>query len=205
MKNQRQAILVILAGALLASCSNSTPGLPEQELLKRDMSQFSSEELSIDLFAARGSLFGSSFERYIVKDSILWKECGAVSRNKSNAPKLTIEQRRVEEITPLQRGALQRLKHRLQETTLAHPQKNPLPGGLFAVSSPGILELRSEATHVLSSVDATSDGQTPQLKVVRKIFEALRGVGSTICDSPTFYGIGKRSFTSDNREDGVKL
>lgn len=167
-------------------------------------------ELALDLFAARGFLGGSDYERYHISGDVLWRECGKVQPNKRAAsqksptegdsifredPQLEITQRRIEHLSAEQLGALKLKSQELLTSIAATSPATPPPGSVFSLAAPGLLELSvtlgKNKERVVTSVDAVSEQETESLSGVYRLFAALRGIGPEICSARTFFGIGK--------------
>lgn len=191
--------------ALCSGCSNlgslqhssPPPGTPKGEL-------------SLDLFAARGFLGGSDYERYHITGDVLWRECGKVMPNKRPAgekkptegdtifredPQLEIVQRRIEHLTPEQLGTLKLKAQELLSSIAATTPSTPPPGSVFSLSAPGLLELSvglgKSRERIVTSVDAVSDQENEALSGAYRLFSTLRGIGPEICTARTFFGIGR--------------
>ena len=168
--------------------------------------------LAVDVFSARGFLGGSEYERYVIKDNFLWRECGSISQAKASAsseelegdellgedPSLKVNQRRVEKLSPEQMTRLKQLAARLLKAKEKTEKRSPLPGGYFSLSDPGLFELgvklgKADA-RIVTSVDAVADKNSPELAETYELFASLRGVGPTICNARTFFGIGRKTF-----------
>jgi len=169
------------------------------------------EALKLDVFAARGFLGGSEYERYHLEDRVLWKECGSVSpagRAKeqkklegdevlSKDPQLSIQERRVEKLDGDQMNAIRsKAWELLSERAQQGLHDEPPPGSVFALSAPGVFEMYAEFAakkdRIISSVDAVADKSTSSLEKAHELFALLRGVGPEICGVRTFYGIERK-------------
>lgn len=168
------------------------------------------EAVSIDLFAARGFLGGSEYERYHLNETTLWKECGGVissgksKKNKkldgdkvfSSDPQLDLEQRRVDKLNDDQLISIQ---EKILKILDAQKRNNnptlPPPGSVFSLAEPGVLELKisvgNSSKRFITSVDAVADSENDVLKEANGLFAYLRGIGKGICNSKTFFGIEK--------------
>lgn len=171
-----------------------------------------SAELEIDLFSAKGFLGGSEYERYHVKDNVVWRECGQVDTSKRHSapplegdevlrsdPNLVVRERRVERLDPGWENELLERAARFIADMEASQRKPPLPGSVFSLTEPGMFELavalHGKKQRLITSVDALSDDETMSdsiaLRAAHRLFEALRGVGPVICEAETFFGIGR--------------
>ena len=194
---------LIVAAFALASCSRP---LEEEMQLPEELRN---TPIQIDVFSARAFLGGSDYERYYLTGNVLWRECGHVSATEQppagaqkelegdrvfpNDPSLTIVQRRVEKLTPEQ---LVRLKVKSAELFKMHALsdvKEPLPGSMFSLSEPGMVEIRitfgPTKFNLLTSVDGVADKDTPVLEHANILLAYLRGLGPVVCESETFSGI----------------
>ncbi len=174
-----------------------------------------SKDLTIDLFAARGFLGGSDYERYVVTEDVLWRECGQIQSSKQAAakqskdqpaldgdkvfkrdPNLQIQERRVEVLSSSQRGKLDSLAAEFIQALDSAAGKQPPPGSVFSLSEPGLFELavRRDETkeRLVTSVDAVSDGSAQSLSEAKELYSAIRGIGPMICGSNSFYGVYRK-------------
>lgn len=187
---------------LSTGCANLQPSTPQAGVPRG--------ELSLDLFAARGFLGGSDYERYHVTGDVLWRECGKVLSNKRDTsekkpvegdtifredPQLEIVQRRIEHLSPEQLGTLKLKAQELLSSISATSPQTPPPGSVFSLAAPGLLELTvglgKSRERVVTSVDAVSEQESESLSGVHRLFATLRGIGPEICTARTFFGIGK--------------
>ena len=167
-------------------------------------------ELALDLFAARGFLGGSDYERYHITGDVLWRECGKVLANKQPAgekkpaegdtifredPQLEIVQRRIEHLSPEQLGTLKLKAQELLTSIAATSPQTPPPESVFSLAASGLLELNvglgTSRGRVVTSVDAVSEQESESLSGVHRLFATLRGIGPEICTARTFFGIGR--------------
>ena len=168
------------------------------------------DTLQLDVFAARGFLGGSDYERYVLKQDVLWRECGNVvatgaqqqrDRVEGDAvfaddPSLDMVQRRVEEVSSAQRRKIALVAQRLIEEIKQREQRRPpSPGSVFSLSSPGLFELQiavgTESQRIVTSVDAVADKDGRVLETAHELFAGLRGIGPAICHSQTFFGVAR--------------
>lgn len=169
------------------------------------------EALKLDIFAARGFLGGSEYERYHLEDKVLWKECGSVSpagkapKEQKNLegdevlskdPQLSIQERRVEKLDSDQLASIrEKAWELLTEREKSATHNEPPPGSVFSLSAPGVFEMfvnfASKKERIISSVDAVAD-MAPSLDKAHELFSLLRGVGPEICGVRTFYGIERK-------------
>lgn len=202
----RGSVIRLTAASLLMlstfGCSYLTPA-------KDDGGQFDSIPLSIDVFAARGFLGGSDYERYYLQEDFVWRECGNVAKRAKSKrkqkiegdevfaddPGLELKQRRVEAVSLENRRLLKRRVAQFIESLAPDRTKEPPPGSFFALSDPGLFELKvklgSKSAALVTSVDAVAEGETLALERAHAVFSALRAIGPTICQAATFYGIGR--------------
>ncbi|MBP9837889.1 MAG: hypothetical protein KBC84_04175 [Proteobacteria bacterium] len=165
--------------------------------------------LQIDVFAARGFLGGSNFERYHLVENVVWRECGDInSKSKKkeitlkgdslfkNDPQLETQERIVDNLNKEKLVTIQNSVLKLMETLKADPSTLPPPGSVFSLSDPGIIEVEitvgKNVKHLITSVDAVSDSETSKLKAMNNLITNLRSIGKEICHQDTFFGIGKR-------------
>lgn len=181
-----------------AAISHSASGSPSASGSSATVPKFAA-----DLFVARGFLGGADYERYALKDTVLWRECGGVvSGKKSSAPtlegdealkrdpNLDLAERRVETLKEAERENLIGLARAvLKERSTSLPQ----PGSVQAITGPGVFELSltvdGTEERILTSVDAVSNSETRQLKAVKRFFSTLRSQGPTVCKAKTFFGM----------------
>ena len=200
----RPFILLLATTTLLAGCSGLfEPGPASEE-------ESFSGKLELDVFAARGFLNGSDYERYVLKDDVLWRECGSLvsAKNKqaqtsgiqgdnvfTSDPNLTITQRRVETLTNQDRAKAARQTDLLLQALATAPAPLPPPGGVFGLSQSGVIEasvtLNNRSQRVLTSVDAVSEPESAAATALNSFLATVRSFGPTICRDPTFFGIGK--------------
>lgn len=201
MRNARSFLLIPFL-CFLPGCSLLAPSEPGGTSIV---------PVSLDIFAARGFLGGSDYERYVMKNGVLWRECGSVlpkskpgDDSKSGAakgagdvalprdPSLSIQQRRVEVLKPEDQGLVLGALRTLLETP-----KGELPGpeSVFSLADGGIFEVKVEmdgkSLRAVTNVDAVSDSKTDFSAFLAKVFTAVRTIGPTICRSETFFGVGK--------------
>ncbi|GEM_PF-5047925 len=197
-------------GIKFPQTSGSTSQLDEATNLE------SLKTLDLDAFAARGFLGGSDFERYRLVNGQIWRECGMVlPRSKSgklqkrkslegdeifpNDPNLTVAERRVDSVNSKQAQAIESAVREWMPLVSGSRGKTPLPGSVFSLAEPGVLELGvkrdGEKARLVTSVDAVSD-KADGLMVLSKshaLLELLRGVGPEICQRRSFFGIGRET------------
>ncbi|MCB0323058.1 MAG: hypothetical protein KDD69_05770 [Bdellovibrionales bacterium] len=230
MTPQRLKVLFVVGLSLLTSaagsgCSSSLGGsFLGRDTLSRQSStsgrgsaKHASLPLEVDVFSARGFLGGSEYERYVLNDDVMWRECGSIAKRSPDGsggaadipedlegndvlpadPNLAIEQRRVEPVNEAQQSLLKELALAVLETAEHTDRREPPPGSFFSLSDPGLFELNirlgERSSRILTSVDAVADRQSPSLAKAHDLFATLRGIGPTICDAPTFFGITRLS------------
>lgn len=175
-----------------------------------EFAEVSNKALSIDVFSARGFLGGSEYERYYLKDDLLWRECGSISKKAptqtpqalrgdtvfKSDPNLTIEQRRIERVSGEKEKELKLTAARLVKDLKEDSQSIPPPGPFFSLTEPGVFEIQislgEDQTRIITSVDAVADKDSDTLSRTHELFATVRGVGPTICESPTFFGIARQ-------------
>jgi hypothetical protein len=194
MRNGLILLTVFFLLALFSGCSlqTSRPVDLPKTLTKMDL----------DLFAARGFLGGSDYEHYVLKDGLLWRECGSVTPkaeldNLSDARKrslLQVRQKRLESLTPETQYPIVLAARALHEELKAG-EKLPGPESVRSIRDGGVLELRIKGetgeVNILTNVNAVSEPKTKTLEQLKKLFSATRGVGPLICDAQTFFGVGR--------------
>ena len=174
-----------------------------------------SKSLTIDLCAARGFLGGSDYERYVLTEDVLWRECGQIQSSKQAAakrakdqpaldgdtilkkdPNLQIQERRVEVLSSTQRGKVDMLSAELLQILSESKGKQPPPGSVFSLSEPGLFELSvrrdEKKERLVTSVDAVSEGAGKSLAEAKSLYEAVRGIGPEICGSKSFFGVYRK-------------
>jgi hypothetical protein len=174
--------------------------------------------IEVDIFSVRGFLGGSDYERYHLKDHVLWRECGqllpgrSVTRSRSSIagddvflkdPNLSIEQRRIEEVNYSESLALRELATRLYKS-LENQSHIPRPGSVISISGPGLFELSiklgDDTRKVITSVDAVAEEETKLLEATHQLFATFRSVGPVICNSSTFFGIPRIKIASEKQK-----
>jgi len=207
--------LLVVVGGLCVGCFASADGSASLPLSAEDLA-IAEEPLEIDLFSARGFLGGSDYERYHLKGEFLWRECGNVAgadvrarKRRSLAgdevldrdPNLVIGERRVETLSGNQAVAIKKAAKQFVQFYQNERKRHPLPGSVFSLSAPGMFELSivegSGTRRLVTSIDAVAeddrDLQTETLQAAFDLFELLRGVGPVICNSRTFFGVGRKT------------
>lgn len=199
----RKSFLIIVCLFSLTACSLLKP--PASKRVK-----LINEPIVIDIFAARGFLGGSEYERYHLNETTLWKECGNVSSAKvkkkniqlegdrvfNQDPQLELNERRVDKVSEDQ---LITIQEKILNLIAARKKSNdsilPPPGSVFSLGEPGLLELNiavgNNKKHFITSVDAVADAEDESLKETYKLFASLRAIGNEICGAKTFFGIEK--------------
>lgn len=195
---------ILAAAALSGSCSSQSKQIPAEV----------AGPLVLDFFSARGFLGGSEYERYHLENQVLWRECGSISRSPgrnrakpiegddflTQDPSLAIKQRRVEALTQSQESALRVQVHNLLSQISQNNSSAPPPGSVFSLGDPGLVEvsirLGSSEKRIVTSVDAVADQQTEDLAKLGELFSFIRGFGPEICNSGTFFGIGRKRINS---------
>lgn len=189
----------------MAGCGSTSPA-PESGTI------LDTRPLVIDIFSARGFLGGSAYERYYFTQGLLWRECGDLALESGNpksvlrlegdevlAPDsaLHIRQRRVEPLSREQESAIKKKTSSFLSSLTKNEVAPPLPGSYLSMKDPGLfemnVELGTQKQRLVTSVDAVADKQTPALRKMNELVAAVRGVGPTICESSTFFGISKSS------------
>lgn len=199
----RKSFLIILCLISFTACSLLKP--PASNRVK-----LINEPIVIDIFAARGFLGGSEYERYHLHETTLWKECGNVSSaeaKKKNIkmegdrvfnqdPQLELQERRVDRVSEDQ---LITIQEKILNLIAARKENNdsvlPAPGSVFSLGEPGLLELNiavgNNKKHFITSVDAVAEAENESLRETYQLFASLRGIGKEICGAKTFFGIEK--------------
>ncbi len=167
------------------------------------------QTLIAKVYLARGFIGGSEYERYYLQGDVLWRECGEVSKTplKVRAPlrgdsvfppdvNHKIVERHVEALNWIQLRSVKSHVDKLLESTRKQgdfSRIGPPPGPIFKMSDPGTVEVSAsfgfDTAKVLTSVDAVSDKNEPNLAQLQKMISTIRGIGPVMCDSRTFYGI----------------
>ena len=208
---QLLCLAVCLPFVLLSGCSKH--GRPSPAGSSAAKGQTASG-IEIDLFTAKAFLGGSDYERYHMKDDVLWRECGQVDAKRKRVPQkiegddilgpdpnLVVRERRVENLTREARDALRDVASDFLVDYARSQRKPPAPGSVFSVTDGGMFELSvsvdGKKQRLVTSVDALSDADKRSITVVLEsalgLFEKIRGVGPVICEAPTFFGIARRS------------
>lgn len=156
-------------------------------------------EVELDIFAARGFLGGSDYEHYTLKDGLLWRECGSIPRkmigssNNLSEKTLEVRQKRLESLTAIEQAPIVRALNEVKEGISKVGIKSlPSPQSVKSMRDGGLFELKSGRLELATTIDIVEDGKTREAKKLRTLFETLRGVGPLICESQTFFGIGRR-------------
>ena len=188
MKKANLLLLTLLLSAC-SSSSKSTPSLTFSEIPKE-----------IDLFAARGHMTGSSFERIHIKDGIMWKECGSVPKTSSRKlkadSKLLVEGELLHHLNQSEKNILAKnFEDTKEAVSSASSGFNP-PGSIHSLAKPGVFELRAKdnsgTTHILTSLDEITNAETIKAKKARRFYQTLRSIGTLPCERETFFGIASK-------------
>lgn len=205
MLNLRSCLIVVAIAAFAACSGSSRLSAPGEAI-------FTKRNLEVDVFLARGFLGGSEYERYYAKDGFLWRECGQLDEAPSPRsrrvslegdevfppdPGLIVKERRVERLSNKQASFVASYAFDFVEAEQSSQKQLPLPGSVYSLSQPGLLEiavgLDGQEHRVVTSVDAVVEGETNALKGSLKLAEAMRGIGPVMCDAKTFYGIARKT------------
>ncbi len=213
--NRRKSPRALLGSVLLVfalgACSSANRGISiSTKDLNAEQRKALQQELSIDVFTARGFLGGSEYERYYLGDSILWRECGNISSKRSSETpadslegdqflkedqNLKIRERRVEQMPERAEQNLKLMALKLIDREERDDSQTPPPGPFYSLADPGMIEIKiglgSKHRILITSVDAVADKANAPLADMHTLFSVIRGVGPTICDSKTFFGISR--------------
>ena len=182
MSNQLLRFFLLLILVLFNGCS-ATDHASEDEI---------SDELpssKVEIFAARGQLGGTLYEKYVLSGDSLWRECGSLAKK----PTVTINplETQADLVDP---KTLKKLRNSLAKVP-ASEKSNPLPppDSPFGIATAGAFEMTiAEGDNIrkfTTSVDAVSGAKSPQLKFMNRMFILLRSVGQPICGGGTFFGM----------------
>ncbi len=199
------------------STSDSAPGSASGGGATAALAVPVKSDLKVDIFAARGFLDGSDYERYVLKGGALWRECGGVLQKDARAtrsqagatgktknaavfredPNLSAVENRVESLNQEQLDGLTAYARDILDISEKQRLSLPLPGSVFSLTQPGVFELGvsmgQKSTRVVTSVDAVADREARIVAAERahRLFRALRSIGPVICKSRTFFGVGR--------------
>jgi len=192
MKSGAITLLLTLSALTLSSCSLSPKPIAKSD---GEIKSF-----SLDLFAARGFLGGSDYEHYTIKDGLMWRECGSVVGKKiveaeNRSSSLNIRQKRLESLTADEQAPIiLALKSVVEEYQADN--KLPKPESVRSIRDGGLFELTASGAggnlEMATSVDALSEPKKKVLDRTKELFKTIRSVGPLICDSQTFFGVGRR-------------
>lgn len=178
----RQLINYWIILLLSAGCSSfSAP--PEENLPPLPPST------KIEIFGARGQLNAPLYEKYVLGDNSLWRECGTLTKSP------TIQINPVEtQADIVDEKTLARIRTSLAKLlALKNQPKLPPPDSPFGFSTAGAFEMtvtRGDSVQKFTtSVDAVAGASTVELQLMKKIFAGMRSVGQGICGGGTFFGI----------------
>ena len=183
--------------AILTACSSTTTS-----------TYVEGDQISIDIFAGRGFLGGSSYERYYLDGNTLWRECGNVTREdnvKSSEilsaftyhPNLKLVNTGQEILTDSEFKKIASVASELF-SSISDKGKAGLPGpeSLFSMANAGVFEIRisynGEERSFVTSLDGINSGLFGTQVTARRLFTQIRGVGPVMCASRTFFGIERR-------------
>lgn len=191
----RHVIAVLLLS--FAACATMT----EEELLVEEKLQ--GENTQVDVFVARGHLTGADFERFVVKGSVVWKECGSVDKravprsaegqpsSQNLIPALTLEDSQVERISAELRRRVNKRSLKIFEFT--DDDDLPSPGGVFDLTSTGVFECQiqvaGETRRFVTSFDAVARKQNTLLRQLHFLYAGLRNIGDLGCGRENFFGV----------------
>ncbi|MDR2337572.1 MAG: hypothetical protein LBE20_02855 [Deltaproteobacteria bacterium] len=166
------------------------------------------QQIAIDVFAGRGFLSGTSYERYYLDNNVLWRECGNVTRedNKKSPdmlpafayhPNLKLTNTGKEILTDKEFDKIANVAVELfNDISTRDKEDLPEPESLFSLSNAGVFEIRitynGNDKSLVTSLDGINEGKLIRQKTARNLFTLIRGVGPVICSSQTFFGIERR-------------
>ena len=197
-----QAVILL---SLLTSCSFF--GEKEQAISPH---QFNTSSMTIDIYAGHGFLGGSSYERYYLENNKLWRECGALSEDETEAkpsafaevfaahPSIQPKDASFETLTPKQLTDIARAMQALKTVANSNVITPQQAGSLFSLSSGGAFEMKFSlnggASTISSSLSAISNAESPRDKAANELFMVVRGVGREMCSSKIFFGVGRKCY-----------
>lgn len=187
--------LWLLVGCFLTSCS----GVGSVTVTPEDESRLAIP-FDVDIFAVRGFLGGSQFERLVLSGDTLWRECGDVSPSLAlpstsgkAEPVLTAKNKRFEVISTNDSVVLRRLVERLLSRASNRKPSLPTPQSAFSIAESGVFEVKArlgdKEERLVTNVDSVADQKDALLKDIRELYSVLRGVGPIICETGIFFGI----------------
>ena len=164
---------------------------------------------TVDIFAARGFLGGSSYERYFLKNGELFRECGDLKEEPNPFPstiapgifathtsiypkdgsKVSLNS---EDLIKLQDAISATIRSLSNDTSLA---KLDMPQSPFRLAQGGVFELKiannSKSYQIKTSLDQLTADNNKQLLSSLKLFTILRSFGLPMCNSQVFFGVGR--------------
>ncbi len=192
-------LLFVFTLVFFTSCASS---------LETKSNYVSGNPLTIDIFAARGFLTGTNYERYYFDDNILWRECGDVTKEdnqKSDVllpafafhPNLKLENTGKELLNAEEFRKISNTAVNLFDVMSEENITNlPPPESLSSLSNAGVFEIRinynGKERAFTTSLDGINEGKLGVQRMTRTLFTLIRGVGPVICGSQTFFGIERR-------------
>ena len=164
-------------------------------------------ELSV--YAVRKSITGTEYERYVLKDSVLFSECGKLSesakvsdssKDKMGPIALQLGRYRAERKSvharELTRVEKTKLAPDIQDTLNQLNKNKDRQKDYPDLDSVGIFEVLvdqeslASPAHVLTSFDSVSDSGTEFNSTLRRLFKKLRSHPGSQCSETPFFGIG---------------
>lgn len=194
-------ILLVVCSLSYLSCSSSQPNRGQPIEIK---------QLVIDIFAAHGFFGGSSYERYYLKGSELYRECGDLKEDPNPSP-MTIaptvfathpsiypkDGSRVD----LSSEDIDRLHSLLSPVLLAFVKddslsKFPAAQSPFRLAQGGVFELKiannGKSYNLKTTLNQISAEDNTEIIDLRDLFAAIRAIGAPMCGNTVFFGIGRR-------------
>ncbi len=177
-------ILFQFSGCFLFSKKNDNTKESTKEIVQKR-----NGSISIDLFAARGFLGGSDFERYHLRDGLLWRECGSVAKpsfqslaasssraklensnvensdsvsHSPNQPELTTKEKKIDHLSDSNIDLIFNRSEKIIEKISSVKNDIQPPGSVFSIGSPGVFELSISAGSKKGRVVTSVDAVSEQ-------------------------------------------
>ena len=164
------------------SCSSAAPPELSPEL--------ASASLKIDLFAARGTINNTFFERFYLEKGALWQECGTIKNQEQR--EFVVDDKSFESISIIELAELKKQADHL----IKQEEKLKAPGSASGPLDPGLLEIKvsigDNTAKYLCSLDSISEPKSNLEKAIYASYQKLRGLReSAPCSKNDFFGIGR--------------
>lgn len=159
--------------------------------------------LEVSVFATRSGLLTQEYERYVLKEKLLFTECGTLDTASATAKSSEIT-------SALQIGRFQARRNSVDTHNLTEKEYRKLLGKIQnlresleantqgkadgTTSGEGLFELvlrdgRTEPVVIIQSFDAMQDNPTAEVRKYRAIYKLLRSYAKESCGKTPFFGI----------------